>query len=89
MINMTIEDLKDRIKDLPDDMPILIPVITEEDANNIQAFRYVRTAGILVCKHEEDDTVLCLNAAADGLDISTQLKKSGVDPEIECERVLF
>lgn len=89
MINMTIEDLKDRIKDLPDDMPVIIPVITEDDANHIIAFRRVRTAGILKCEYEDDKTVLCLNAASYGLDISSQIKQSHCDPSIECERVLF
>ena len=27
-VNLTVEDLKEAIKDLPDDMPIIIPVIT-------------------------------------------------------------
>ena len=31
-VNLTVEDLKEAIKDLPDDMPIIIPVITEKDA---------------------------------------------------------
>ena len=41
------EDLKEAIKDLPDNMPIIIPVITEKDVNLILAFRHVRTIGIL------------------------------------------
>lgn len=89
MMNMTVGDLRDRLENLPDDMPVIIPVITEEDANNIQAFRYVRTAGILHCECEDDETVLCLNSAADGLDISSQLENSHGDPSIECEQVLF
>lgn len=91
MMNMTIGDLKDRIKDLPDDMSVIIPVITEDDVNRILAFRHVRTAGILKCEYEEenDKTVLCLNGATDDLDISSQVEQSHCDPSIECEQVLF
>lgn len=87
MINMTVGDLKAILNELPGDMSIIIPVIDEDDANNIFAFRHVRTAGILYDEYEEkgDQRVLCLNAAADGADISTQIKSR----DVICEKVLF
>ena len=45
--NMHVKDLKKILNELPDDMPIIIPVIDEDDANYIYGFRYVRTAGRL------------------------------------------
>lgn len=62
-INMTVSNLKSIIADLPDDMPVIIPVIDEEDCNRIFGFRHVRTAGILLDKGAKDERVLCLNAA--------------------------
>lgn len=53
MINMTVGDLKAILNELPGDMSIIIPVIDEDDANNIFAFRHVRTAGILYDEYEE------------------------------------
>ena len=84
-INMTVSDLKRIIESLPDDMPVIVPVILEDDANNILGFRYVRTAGILYDELADDPRVLCLNAAAGGVDISTQIKSR----DCICEKVLF
>lgn len=88
-INMTVADLKGILTDLPDDMSIIIPVINEDDCNDIIAFRHVRTAGILFCEYEEknEQRVLCLNAAEHGVDISTQIKSRNSD--ISCEKVMF
>ena len=72
MINLTVGDLKDMIKDLPDDMDVIIPVTIEDDANYIVSFRHVRTLGVLSNKYEEKPA-LCLNGAQDGVDIETQL----------------
>ena len=36
MKNMTIADLKEIIKDLPNDMPVIIPVVDEDDCNRIK-----------------------------------------------------
>ena len=89
MTNMTFENLKDIVRALeelntPDDTPVIIPVITEEDSNNILAFRHVRTAGILRSDYEQG-VAICFNSAADGLDISSQIKRR----HTVCERVLF
>lgn len=85
-MNLTVEDLKDRIKNLPDDMEIIIPIGDEHDANKINGFRHVRTLGILSNKYEEAPA-LCFNTAADGLDISTQINNYGCGTT--CDRVLF
>ena len=86
-MNMSVSDLKKILSKLPGDMPVIIPVITEEDANHILAFRHVRTAGILCDEYEREGNrrVLCLNAAADGVDISTQTERR----DVVCEKVLF
>ena len=86
-INMTVGDLRGILNGLPGDMSIIIPVIDEEDANNILAFRHARTAGILYdeCEEKGDQRVLCLNTSADGADISTQVKHQ----DVICEKVLF
>ena len=36
--NMYVKDLKKILNELPDDMPIIIPVINEDDANHIMVF---------------------------------------------------
>ena len=86
MINMTIAELKRLISDLPDNMPVIIPVIDEDDCNRLFGFRFVRTAGILSCDGEEYRTVLCFNAANDQ-DIDDQVYFSGKDASVE--KVLF
>lgn len=85
--NMTVSDLSKILARLPKDMPVIIPVVLEDDVNNILAFRYVRTAGILFSEYERegDQRVLCLNGAAHGVDISTQVKSR----DCVCEKVLF
>ncbi len=85
--NMLVKDLKKILNDLPDDMPIVIPVINEYDANYIYGFRYVRTAGELISDGERDREVLCLNAAADGQDIADQVHLSGTD--VSVNKILF
>lgn len=81
-INMKVSDLKKIIANLPDDMPVVIPVIDENDCNRLFGFRYVRTSGILSCEDEEDKTVLCLNAA-NNQDIADQVHFSGRDCTVE------
>ena len=86
MINLTVGDLKDMIKDLPDDMDVIIPVTIEDDANYIVSFRHVRTLGVLSNKYEEKPA-LCLNGAQDGVDIETQLNLNKFSTT--CDKVLF
>lgn len=83
--NMYVKDLKKILKELPDDMPIIIPVIDEDDANHIYGFRHVRTAGVLESYGE--DNAFCLNAAADGQDIADQVHFSGRD--VGVKSILF
>lgn len=79
MKDMRVKDLKNILDCLPDDMLVIIPAIDEDNANHIYGFRMVRTAGILICDSEDDREALCLNAAADGLDIADQVFGSGRD----------
>lgn len=83
--NMRVKDLKRILNRLPDDMPIIIPVIDKDDANHIFGFCHVRTAGILESCGEED--ACCLNAAADGQDIADQVYLSGRD--VGVKKILF
>ena len=85
--NLTISELKKMVADLPDDMPVIIPVISEDDCNRIFGFRFVRTAGLLFCQAEEHQKVLCLNAATETMDISDQVSASGRD--VNVAEVLF
>ena len=85
--NMLVKDLKKILNDLPDDMPIVIPVIDGRDVNYIYGFRYVRTAGELISDGERDREVLCLNGAADGQDIADQVHFSGRD--VSVDKILF
>ena len=78
MSNLTIGILKEAIKDLPDDMFVIIPVTIEDDANYIVSFRHVRTLGIASNKYEEKPA-LCLNCA------QLNLNKLGTT----CDKVLF
>lgn len=90
IINLTVGHLKECLKDLPEDMPIIIPVVDYDDVNHINGFRYVRTIGILSNEHEEDNRVLCLNGSANGLDISTQIyEHSSADTSTIVEKILF
>lgn len=85
--NMHVKDLKKILNELPDDMPVIIPVIDEDDVNRIYGFRYVRTAGTLVCEGEQESEVLCLNAAAYEQDIADQIHFSGRD--VGVKKILF
>ena len=86
MINLTVGTLRDCIKDLPDDMDVIIPITIEDDANYIESFRHVRTLGIVSNKYEEKQA-LCLNGAQDGADIDTQLNLNKLGTT--CDKVLF
>lgn len=79
---MRIGDLKTVLRDLPDEMLVVIPVVDEDDVNHISGFRKVRTAGILGCQTENEQEVLCLNGAADGQDIADQIHFSGQDVDV-------
>ena len=84
MKNMTVKDLKEVLNECPDNMPIIIPVIDEDDANHIYGFRHVRTAGVLIAYGEED--AFCLNSA-DEQDIADQINFSGKN--VAVKSILF
>ena len=87
MKNMTVKDLKELLNECPDDMPVIIPVIDIDDSNDIQAFRYVTTAGILYDDYmpETQQRVICLNSSKDSAVISDQIGSR----DVVCERVLY
>ena len=80
--NMKVKDLKNILNGLPDDMPIIIPVIDEDDTNHIYGFCRVRTAGILECDYEKDRKVLYLGSSVDKMDIANQISRSGRDVSV-------
>lgn len=81
---LTVGGLKTILEELPDEMPIVIPVIDEDDVNRIYGFRKVKTAGILECEFETENEkkVLCVNGASDGYDIADQVHFSGRDVSV-------
>lgn len=87
-INLTVGELKEILNNesLSDDMDVVIPVISEDDANYIFGFRHVRTAGILECVYEEHKAFV-LNSSENGADINTQIKNYSGDPS--CTKVLY
>ena len=85
-INITVRDLKDILKDLPDDMEVVSTVTPEDDTNNILAFIRIRTAGILSNPYEENK-VLCLAPSTGGLDMFSLIKK--LNGDTKCEKQLF
>ena len=86
-INMTVKDLKEIIKDLPDNMEVIMPIVDMDDNNKIMVFRRIRTAGILTSKYESHPA-LCLNTSTDGIDISAQIKMLGEMAGVICEKIL-
>ena len=83
--NMTVKDLKTMLENIPDDMPLIIPVIDEDDVTRIQGFRHIRTAGVLESPY--DEPVLCLNGSIENISISDQVE--AYDKDIMCKQVLF
>lgn len=87
MMNMTIKDLKDRIENLPDNMPVIIPAIDRDDPDKLFCFYHIRTIGILSSNYDTD--ALCLNTS-DKLSIHEQIKESkSIDDHIKCKQILF
>ena len=89
-INMKVKDLRMIVNNLSteyDDIPVVIPVISEEDSDNILAFRIVRTAGII---HEDGEIsggdALIFNSST-GPDIATQINNRKSD--VICKKLLF
>ena len=88
-LNMTVKDLKRILRKLPNDMHVVIPVISEDDCNLVFGFRHVRTAGILFCKFNEKKLarVIALNASTP--DSNIKLQTENYDGAVVCEKILF
>lgn len=86
MMNITIAKLKNIIANLPDNMPVIIPVTDERNCNLILGFRFARTAGILSYEYENPKEVFCINAA-DNQDIAEQVYFS--DRDVSVNQILF
>lgn len=88
---MRVKDLKNIIDKLPEELLVVIPIISEEDSNKIYGFKKVGTAGLLECdvKKEEDRGAICLNAAKPGYDIADQVYLSGKSDIVSVKKILF
>lgn len=85
-INITVRDLKDILKDLPDDMDVIVTRTPEDDPNYILGFCHLRTAGILENPYEEKPA-LCLAYPTGGLDMSSLIRN--LNGDTSCKKVLF
>ena len=89
-INMKVKDLRRIVNNLSteyDDIPVVIPVISEEDSDNILAFRIVRTAGIIHENGEISDGNALIFNILTGPDIATQINNRKSD--VICKKLLF
>lgn len=86
VINMTVKELKQIVARLPDNIPVIIPVIAENDANYILGFKHVRTAGLLETRYE-DGPALRINSSENGLDMESQIQR--YNGGVTCTRVMF
>lgn len=86
-INLTVGKMKELLKDLPDDMEVIIPVCLDENNSNITySFRYARTAGVLNNDYVREPA-LCLASTDDGKNIKTLLDESKSDTW--CDKLLY
>ena len=89
-INMKVKDLRRIVNNLSteyDDIPVVIPVISEEDSDNILAFRIVRTARIIHENGEISDGNALIFNTSTGPDIATQINNRKSD--VICKKLLF
>lgn len=86
-INLTVGEMKELLKDLPDDMDVFVPVCPDEsNPNIICSFRHVRSVGILNNDYEPKPA-LCIAATDGGRDIKTVLDENKLDTW--CEKILY
>lgn len=88
---LTVLDLKEAIKDLPDDMAVVLPNVLEDDKDRITGFKYLTTMGTISCPYEPQKA-LCLSSSDYGLDISGQIERThinGVTPLVCVDKVIY
>lgn len=85
-MNVTVRDLKDCLKDLPDDMEVIVPVFDDIDNNKISGFRHVRTIGVLETPVEPNQA-LCIATAVSGADMYTLTDMNHLG--VKCTKNLF
>lgn len=86
-INLTVGKLKELLKDLPDDMDVIIPICPDESkANIIDSFWHVRTAGVLKSDYAPGPA-LCLATSDDGKDVIALMRENKLD--VWCDKLLF
>ena len=83
-VNMTIKDLKEIIKDIPDDTAIIFPYFEDDpDKESIDGFKYVRSAGLLTSPYATEPG-LCFTSTDDEL-VQDQVSCTGAT----CIKELF
>ena len=74
-MNVTVRDLKDILKDLPDEMEVIVPITNAYNPNDVFGFYRIRTAGVLKSPAEQD-MALCLAPSLGGWDIYSLVNNS-------------
>ena len=87
-INLTVKDLKECLKDLPDDMEVIIVEHAPLEINRILGLDVVRTVGVL-SYDGWGSKALCLACAEDGADMHSLLTYHNHFEGIKCETLLF
>lgn len=88
---LTVLALKEALKDLPDDMVVILPDVMLTDKDRITGFKYLTTMGIVSCPYEPQKA-LCLSSSDYGLDISGQIKRThvkGLTPICCVDKVIY
>lgn len=81
-LKLTVKELKELLNTVPDDYPVVIPVVDSENADCFYGFRHIRKMGILHCNLEYDDpNVFYLGTATStgNKTIRQQLDESGYE----------
>lgn len=88
---LTVLALKEALKDLPDDMAVVLPNVLEDDKDIITGFKYLTTMGIISNVYEPEKA-LCLSSSDYGLDISGQIERThikGLTPITWVDKVIY
>lgn len=77
---LTVHDLKEALKDLPNNMPVVLADPTTISPDQICGFYLLRTIGILEDASQPEGsierTVVCLNGAEEGSNLASQIENS-------------
>lgn len=92
---LTVYDLKEALKDLPDNMPVVLADPTTISPDQICGFYLLETIGILedisLPEESKKRTVVCLNGADKGSNLSSQIENSqcAIGVMIKVKKVIY